>query len=65
MKKFKVYDLYEGPVCIGYADTLNEVRKLAREEYDETDGERLICYVELDPVTQKYDRATRRFIEVI
>lgn len=64
MKKFKVYDLYEGVDCIGYADTYAEVRKIARQQYDETDGECMICYVKLDPVTQKYDRLTRRFIMI-
>lgn len=65
MKKFKVYDLYEDTDCIGFADTVAEVRKIARQQYFDTDGECAICYVQLDPVTQKYDRATRRFIEVI
>ena len=62
MKKFKVYDMYDGPECIGYADTYQEVRKIARQQYDDTDGECMICYEKLDPVSQKYDRKTRRFI---
>lgn len=66
MKRYKVFDVYNfNDYCIGYADTLKEVKKLARAEYDETDGECLIYYVELDPVIQKYDHATCRLIEVI
>ena len=62
MKKFKVYDMYDVPVCIGYADTYQEVRKIAKQQYDDTDGECMICYEKLNPVSQKYDRKTRRFI---
>ena len=31
MKKYKVYDLYEGKDVVGYADTLNDVKHLARD----------------------------------
>lgn len=34
MKKYKVYDLYEGKECIGYADTLSEVKKIALLKQD-------------------------------
>ena len=65
MKRFKVYDLYEGNDCIGYADTLREVKKIARIQYDETDGECDIFFVELDQETQHYDFSKGRFIPVI
>lgn len=65
MKRFKVYDLYEANDCIGYADTLAEVKKIAREQYDETDGECDIFYAELNQATNKYDVANGRFIPVI
>lgn len=65
MKKFKVYDLYEGPDCIGYADTVAEVRKIARQQYFDTDGECTIYYLELDPVSKKYKRETAKFLPVI
>lgn len=36
MKKFKVYDLYDGPDCIGYADTVAEVRKdITKSQWEE------------------------------
>lgn len=38
MKKYKVYDLYEGKDVVGYADTLNEVKRLAREWFRDTVG---------------------------
>nr|DAK69979.1 MAG TPA: hypothetical protein [Caudoviricetes sp.] len=54
MKKYKVYDLYEGKDVIGYGDTLNEVKRLAREQYRDTDGECCMVYAELNPKTGKY-----------
>ena len=54
MKKYKVYDLYEGKDVVGYADTLNEVKRLAREWFRDTDTECCIVYAELNPETKKY-----------
>lgn len=54
MKKYKVYDLYDGKKCIGYADTIKEVKKLAKEYYEETDGKCQIYYAELNRETNKY-----------
>ena len=65
MKKFKVYDLYDGADCIGYADTLEEVRKIAIQQYDDTDGECSLWYAEIDPVTEKFDRKSLTFIVMI
>lgn len=66
MKRFKVFAVYDfNEYCIGYADTLREVKKLAREEYDETDGECLIYYLEFDPVSKKYKRESAKVLEVI
>lgn len=53
MKKYKVYDLYEGKDVVGYADTLNEVKRLAREWFRDTDGECCIVYAELNTETGK------------
>ncbi len=39
MKKYKVYDLYEGKMSLGYADTMSEVRNIVREQAEETDNE--------------------------
>ena len=66
MKRFKVFDVYDfNAFCIGYADTLAEVKRLAREEYDETDGECTIYYLEFDPVTKKYPRESAKFLATI
>lgn len=57
MKKFKVYDLYDGEMAetLGYADNLKEVKKLAKERYKDTDGECFVIYAELVPEINKYD----------
>lgn len=65
MKKYKVYDLYEFKECIGYADTMKEVKKLAREQYNATDGECAIYYAELNKDTNKYNFTERKFIAVL
>ena len=54
MKKFKVYDLYDGKETLGYADSMQEVREIGRKRFDDTDGECLLCYAELNPETNKY-----------
>lgn len=38
-KQYKVVDLYEGTQCIGYADTLDEVCDIYRQQIEDTDGE--------------------------
>lgn len=53
-KKYKVYDIYEGNDTVGYADTIEEVKKLARRWYDDVDGECCIVYVELNKESGKY-----------
>ena len=54
MKKYKIYDLYEGKETIGYADTIEEMKKLSREWHKDTDGECIIVYAELNEETLKY-----------
>ena len=54
MKKYRVYDIYEGKDVIGYADTLTEVKRIAREQIEDTDGECMVVYAELNPETGKY-----------
>lgn len=53
-KKYKVYDIYEGKDTVGYADTIEEVKKLARRWYDDVDGECCIVYAELNKESGKY-----------
>lgn len=64
MKKYKVYDLYDYKEVLGYADTMQEVKRLARERMDDTDGECCIYYAELNKDTQKYNFSQRKFLEV-
>ena len=65
MKKFKVYDLYDGKDVLGYADTLSEVKKIARTQYEATDGECAIFYAALNPETNKYMFSKVKFLEVL
>lgn len=53
-KKYRVYDLYDYKEILGYADTMKEVKRLAEERYNDTDGECDIWYAELNEETQKY-----------
>lgn len=63
MKKFKVYDLYDGKEVLGYVDTLKEVKALARERYEDTDGECEIYYAQLNPETNKYGFSSAKFLK--
>lgn len=65
MKKFKVYDLYEGKEVLGYADTLAEVKKIARTQYEATDSECRIFYAELNEETNKYMFSKAKFLKTI
>lgn len=63
MNKYKVVDTYEGFDLIGYANTLKEVKQLAKQQYEDCDGECSICYYPLNEKTQKYDRSKIKFLE--
>lgn len=63
MKKYKVYDLCEKKEIVGYAETIEEVRMLANMRNDETNGYCTICYVVLNPKTNRY--RDMRFLEVL
>lgn len=65
MKRYRVYDLYEGKQIIGYADTLQEIKRLARQQYDDTDGECAIYYAEFNQETLKYKFTERKFLASI
>lgn len=54
MKKYKVYDLYESKETLGYADTMDEVKLMARDQAEATDGECYVVYAELNPNTGRY-----------
>lgn len=63
MKKFKVYDLYDGKETLGYVDTLKEIKALAKERYEETDGECAIFYAELNKETNKYKFSSAKHLK--
>jgi hypothetical protein len=60
MKNFKVVDIYEGRDLLGYADTMQEVKKLAKQRVNDTDSECLIEVRELDTNINKY-----KFLKVL
>lgn len=63
MKKYKVYDLYEYKETLGYADNIRGIKKLAKERYNDTDGECDIWYVQLDIEKQKYNFSNLMHLE--
>lgn len=66
MRKYKVYDIYDNVAeKLGYADTIAEIKKIARKRCEETDGECLISYLTLNPETQKYKISSEVILEVI
>lgn len=62
-KKYKVVDLEEGKETIGYANTLDEVRKLARHWLENVTEEATIFYYPLNKVSGKYIFSKRKFLE--
>jgi len=64
MKKFKIYDLYEGKETIGYADTISEMKKIGKEYYNDTDGECALVYAKLDENIQKYKFSERKNLSI-
>jgi len=62
-KKFKVVDLYDGKETLGYADSLNEIKKIARKRLIETDGECQVFYYPLNDETGKYKFSERVFLK--
>ena len=62
-KKFKVVDLYDGKDVLGYADNMWEVKRLARQQVNDTDGECSVYYYPFDEVSGKYQFGKRKFVE--
>lgn len=52
--KYKVYDIYDLTEVLGYCNTIAEVKDLARQRIEDTDGECECVYAELNPETGKY-----------
>ena len=66
MKKYKVVDLYDGKDVLGYADTKQEIKRLANERIDDTDGECDIYVLTLDPEVNKYRiKSLKSYKEII
>jgi hypothetical protein len=65
MKKFKVYDLLDEKETLGYADDMKEIKALAKERYEGTDGECQIWYAPLSEKTGKYNIAKIEMLGVI
>lgn len=63
MKKYKVVDLREFKETIGYANNLREIKKLAKEQYEETDGACSIFYYPMNKQTNRYEFSKRKFLE--
>lgn len=62
-KKYKVVDLLEGKETIGYANTMDEVRKLAKCWLANITEEAAIFYYPLNGKTEKYEFSKRKFLE--
>lgn len=62
-KKYKVVDLTEGRNFVGYADTLKEVKKLAKHWCEEVAEDAAIFYYPLNEETGKYEFSKKIFLE--
>lgn len=63
MKKYKVVDLMEHMETIGYADTNDEIKKIAQVRYEDTDCYCSIFYYPLNKETNIYDFNKRKFLK--
>lgn len=62
-KRYKVVDLLEGKEIIGYADTMAEIKQLAKNWIENIAEEAAIFYYPLNVVTGKYSFSKRKFLE--
>jgi len=63
--KYKVVDLYDGRDFLGYAEDMRGVKKLAKKQYEDTDGECSIFYYPFIEGIGKYDFSKRKFLETV
>lgn len=63
LKKYKVVDLGEGKETIGYADTIDEIKRLAKQWIDNVTEEAAVFYYPLNEETGKYKFSERKFLE--
>lgn len=57
IKKYEVFDMYEGYYLIGYCNTIQEIQRLAKDFYNDTDGECSVQYMEFNFKSMKYENA--------
>lgn len=62
-RKYKVVDLFEEKETVGYADTITEIKKLAKYWIENVTEEAAIFYYPLNKVTGKYIFSNRKFLE--
>ena len=63
-KNFKVFDAYDDMLyCIGYANNIKEIKKLAKMQYEATDGECYIVYAPLNTINNKYNLQKMIYLE--
>lgn len=62
-KKYKVVDLEEGKETIGYADTIEEIKRLAKYWIDNVTEEAAVFYYPLNEQTGKYKFSERKFLK--
>lgn len=64
MKKYKVVDLLDGnKEIVGYADSLSEVKKLAKKWLDEVTEEAAIYYYPFNEEKGQYEISKRIFLK--
>lgn len=55
MKKYKLYDIFEGAELIGEYDTMKQVRNAMQERFYDTDGEWLPRLLRWNKKKNEYD----------
>ncbi len=63
LKKYKVVDLGEGKETIGYADIIDEIKRLAKQWIDNVTDEAAVFYYPLNEETGKHRFSERKFLE--
>lgn len=63
MKKYKVADLENGKETVGYADNIEEIKRLAKYWIENIAEETAIFYYPLNKITGKYKFSERKFLE--
>lgn len=64
MKKYKVVDLEDGKETVGYADNMEEIKRLAKYWIENvTEEAAAIFYYPLNKITGKNKFSERKFLE--